>query len=119
MATVSNSAVSSSGASSSSSSSIRDGGTMVSYAPTSSGVMRGWLGTATDPETHRLWFVLSSETLSYYESEESTDPLGMLGIDEMSSVKASKKSHKQYHMTISLTPMGCRVGRHSPKRPGS
>lgn len=76
---------------------------MVSYAPTSSGVMRGWLGTATNPETHRLWFVLSSETLSYYESEEATDPLGMLGIDEMSSVKASKKSHKQYHMTISLT----------------
>jgi hypothetical protein len=102
MAAASSSSVSSSAASSSSSSS-RDGGTMVSYAPTSSGVMRGWLGTATNPETHRLWFVLSSETLSYYESEEATDPLGMLGIDEMSSVKASKKSHKQYHMTISLT----------------
>lgn len=75
----------------------------VAYAPTSSGVMRGWLGTPTNPETHRLWFVLSAETLSYFESPDATDPLGMLGIDEMHSVKASKKNSKEYHMTINLS----------------
>ena len=57
------------------------------YAPTDSGVMRGWLGTLGSSDGHRLWFVLSSETLAYYESPAATDPLGMLGIDEMRSVR--------------------------------
>lgn len=60
-----------------------------SFPPTDSGVMRGWLMTHTPP-SQRLWFVLSLETLAYYDSPEGADaaePLGMLGIDEMQSVK--------------------------------
>ena len=52
-----------------------------SFAPTDEGVMRGWLATHTPPAGQRLWFVLSAETLAYYESPETCDaaePLGML-----------------------------------------
>lgn len=56
------------------------------FPPTDSGVMRGWLGTHT-PQPGRLWFVLSAETLSYFESPNSEEPLGMLGVDEMQWVK--------------------------------
>jgi hypothetical protein len=62
------------------------------HVPTNVGVMKGWLSTsmATQPGSHRpckLWFVLSLETLAYYRSPESEEPLGMLGIDEMRSVR--------------------------------
>ena len=56
--------------------------------------MRGWLTTHTPPAGQRLWFVLSQETLAYYESPEFADaaePLGMLGVDEIQSVKASRE----------------------------
>lgn len=56
--------------------------------PTSSGVMRGWLATPVSAEM-QLWFVLSSETLSYYESPEAQEPLGMLGVDEMRSISGA------------------------------
>ena len=62
----------------------------MTHAPTNSGVMRGWLGTLVSPEAHKLWFVLSSETLAYYESPEAEEPLGMLGIDEMRSVRGAR-----------------------------
>ena len=54
--------------------------------------MRGWLTTFTPPAGQRLWFVLSLETLAYYDSPEAADlaePLGMLGIDEMQWVKGA------------------------------
>ena len=63
-----------------------------SFPPTNSGVMRGWLTTFTPPAGQRLWFVLSLETLAYYDSPEAADlaePLGMLGIDEMQWVKGA------------------------------
>jgi hypothetical protein len=71
--------------------SLADSSPTTSFPPTDSGVMRGWLKTHT-PEPTRLWFVLSLETLAYYESPEAADaaePLGMLGIDEMQSVKGA------------------------------
>ena len=76
-----------------------------SFAPTDQGIMRGWL-TTTPPAGQRLWFVLSNETLAYYESPEAceaAEPLGMLGVDEMCSVKASKRSAREFHMTIALS----------------
>ena len=63
------------------------------FPPTNSGVMRGWLTTFTPPAGQRLWFVLSLETLAYYDSPEAADlaePLGMLGIDEMQWVKGAR-----------------------------
>ena len=62
------------------------------FAPTDMGIMKGWLTTHTPPAGQRLWFVLSAETLAYYESPEmyeAAEPLGMLGIDEMQSVKGA------------------------------
>ena len=76
------------------------------FPPTDSGVMRGWLTTHTPPAGQRLWFVLSQETLAYYDSLEAADaaePLGMLGIDEMQSVKASKRTAKEFHLSITLS----------------
>ena len=67
-----------------------------SYPPTDQGVMRGWLTTHTPPAGQRLWFVLSAETLAYYESPEMCDaaePLGMLGVDEMQSVKGARANN--------------------------
>ena len=62
------------------------------HIPTDVGIMRGWLTTHMPPAGERLFFVLSQETLAYYESPEACDacePLGMLGIDEMQSVKGA------------------------------
>ena len=73
--------------------------------------MRGWLNASTGAgaaaaglaQNWPLWFVLSPETLSYYEASDSVDPLGMLGLDEVRSVKASKRSNKEYLLTITLS----------------
>ena len=90
------------------------GGNERSFPPTDEGIMRGWLTTHTPPIGQRLYFVLSSETLAYYESPEAcaaAEPLGMLGIDEMQSVKGAARAltnrdhtHKNSHSSSSPAP---------------
>ena len=77
------------------------------FAPTDMGIMKGWLTTHTPPAGQRLWFVLSAETLAYYESPEMYDaaePLGMLGIDEMQSVKGARSSTKRATLLFFFLP---------------
>ena len=69
--------------------------------------MRGWLTTHTPPANQRLWFVLSAETLAYYESPEMCDaaePLGMLGIDEMERLKGLPLKLLAYEQLLRTRP---------------
>jgi len=68
------------------------------YPPPDSGLMRGYLGA--DLPGGKLWFVLSQERLSYFETEDSAEPLGTLRVDEVSSVRATKHGQKEFRLRI-------------------
>ena len=73
-----------------------DSGTL--FPPPESGLMRGYLGA--DLPGGKLWFVLSQERLSYFETEDSAEPLGTLRVDEVSSVHATKHGQKEFRLRI-------------------
>lgn len=73
-----------------------DAGTL--FPPPESGLMRGYLGA--DLPGGKLWFVLSQERLSYFETEDSAEPLGTLRVDEVSSVHATKHGQKEFRLRI-------------------
>ena len=68
------------------------------FPPPESGLMRGYLGA--DLPGGKLWFVLSQERLSCFETEHSEEPLGTLRVDEVSSVHATKHGQREFRLRI-------------------